>query len=251
MAGHSKWKNIQRRKNAQDAKRGKVFMKLAKDIYVAAKEGGGDPETNPSLRLMIEKAKSANMPNENIDRAVRKATGNLDGVSYEEIIYEGYGAGGTAIMVEILTDNKNRTAADVRHAFSKNDGNLGETGCVSFMFDRKGIISINREEVTLSEDDFMLEVIECGGEEYEVNEDTFDIYTEPDMFKEVKDQLVSKGYSISTSEMTMIPQTFASLGAEDTKKVLNLIDTLEDLDDVQEVFHNLEVDEEEYEEYVN
>lgn len=246
MAGHSKWKNIQRRKNAQDAKRGKVFMKLAKDIYVAAKEGGGDPETNPSLRLVVDKAKAANMPNENIDRAIKKATGNLEGVSYEEIVYEGYGAGGTAVMVEILTDNKNRTAAEVRHAFSKHDGNLGESGCVSFMFDRKGLIVINQEDVSVSEEDFMLEVIDCGAEEYEVNDGTFQIYTEPEEYKNVKTEMESRGYLIASSEITMFPQTLAKLEAEEATKVVKLIDTLEDLDDVQEVYHNLEIDEGEY-----
>lgn len=246
MAGHSKWKNIQRRKNAQDAKRGKVFMKLAKDIYVAAKEGGGDPETNPSLRLVVDKAKAANMPNENIDRAIKKATGNLEGVSYEEIVYEGYGAGGTAVMVEILTDNKNRTAAEVRHAFSKHDGNLGESGCVSFMFDRKGLIVINQEDVSVSEEDFMLEVIDCGAEEYEVNDGTFQIYTEPEEYINVKTEMESRGYLIASSEITMFPQTLAKLEAEEATKVVKLIDTLEDLDDVQEVYHNLEIDEGEY-----
>lgn len=246
MAGHSKWKNIQRRKNAQDAKRGKVFMKLAKDIYVAAKEGGGDLETNPSLRLVVDKAKAANMPNENIDRAIKKATGNLEGVSYEEIVYEGYGAGGTAVMVEILTDNKNRTAAEVRHAFSKHDGNLGESGCVSFMFDRKGLIVINQEDVSVSEEDFMLEVIDCGAEEYEVNDGTFQIYTEPEEYINVKTEMESRGYLIASSEITMFPQTLAKLEAEEATKVVKLIDTLEDLDDVQEVYHNLEIDEGEY-----
>ncbi len=247
MAGHSKWKNIQRRKNAQDAKRGKVFMKLAKDIYVAAKEGGGDPETNPSLRLVVDKAKAANMPNENIDRAIKKATGNLEGVSYEEIVYEGYGAGGTAVMVEVLTDNKNRTAADVRHAFSKHDGNLGESGCVSFMFDRKGLIVINQEDVSLPEDDFMLEVIDAGAEEYELNDGMYEIYTEPEEFSTVKSELESKGYTNSSSEITMIPQTLSKIENEEAKKVVKLIDVLEDLDDVQEVYHNLDIDEEEYE----
>ncbi|WP_261129652.1 YebC/PmpR family DNA-binding transcriptional regulator [Bacillus sp. Marseille-Q3570] len=244
MAGHSKWKNIQRRKNAQDAKRGKVFMKLAKEIFIAAKEGGGDPETNPSLRLAVDKAKSANMPNENIDRAIKKATGNLEGVNYEEIVYEGYGAGGTAVMVEVLTDNKNRTAAEVRHAFSKNGGNLGESGCVAFMFDRKGVIVIDQDDVSLSEDEFMLEIIESGAEEYEVNEGTYEIYTDADQFSNVKNDLLSKGYTPSTAEITMIPQTLTKLEREDEQRMFNLIDALEELDDVQEVYHNLEIAEE-------
>ncbi|MGP4080542.1 YebC/PmpR family DNA-binding transcriptional regulator [Pseudalkalibacillus sp. R45] len=241
MAGHSKWKNIQRRKNAQDAKRGKVFMKLAKEIFIAAKEGGGDPETNPSLRLAVDKAKSSNMPNENIDRAIKKASGNLEGVNYEEIVYEGYGAGGTAVMVEILTDNKNRTAAEVRHAFSKNGGNLGESGCVAFMFDRKGVIIIDQDEVSLSEDEFMLEIIESGAEEYEVNEGAYEIYTDAEQFSSVKNDLLSKRYTPSTAEITMIPQTLTKLEGEDEQRMFNLIDALEELDDVQEVYHNLEI----------
>ncbi|WP_349408009.1 YebC/PmpR family DNA-binding transcriptional regulator [Pseudalkalibacillus sp. SCS-8] len=251
MAGHSKWKNIQRRKNAQDAKRGKIFMKLAKDLYVAAKEGGGDPETNPALRLVMDKAKAANMPNENIERAIKKATGTLEGVNYEEIVYEGYGAGGVAVMVEILTDNKNRTAAEVRHAFSKHDGNMGETGCVSFMFDRKGLLVINRAGLELSEDDFMLEVIDSGAEEMETNEESFEVYTEPDQFKQVKEELIQKGYDISSSEITMVPQTLTKLDSEESRKVFKLIDALEDLDDVQEVYHNLDINEEEYEDYLS
>ncbi|WP_221566215.1 YebC/PmpR family DNA-binding transcriptional regulator [Alkalihalobacillus sp. TS-13] len=241
MAGHSKWKNIQRRKNAQDAKRGKVFMKLAKEIFVAAKEGGGDPETNPSLRLAVDKAKSANMPNENIDRAIKKATGNLEGVNYEEIVYEGYGADGTAVMVEVLTDNKNRTAAEIRHAFSKNGGNLGESGCVAFMFERKGVIIIDQDDVSLSEDEFILEIIESGAEEYEMNEESYEIYTDAEQFSSVKNDLFSKGYTPSTAEITMIPQTLTKLEGEDEQRMFNLIEALEELDDVQEVYHNLEI----------
>jgi len=167
MAGHSKWKNIQRRKNAQDAKRGKIFMKLAKEIYVAAKQGGGDPDANPSLRLAIDKAKAANMPNDNIERAIKKATGSQDGANYEEITYEGYGPGGVAVMVKCLTDNKNRTATSVRTAFNKNGGNLGETGCVSYMFERKGYIVIDGNGI--EEDDLFLEAIDAGAEELEAS----------------------------------------------------------------------------------
>ncbi|MFG6114199.1 YebC/PmpR family DNA-binding transcriptional regulator [Halobacillus sp. MO56] len=244
MAGHSKWKNIQRRKNAQDAKRGKVFMKMAREIFVAAKEGGGDPEMNPALRLAVDKAKASNMPNENIDRAIKKATGDLDGVSYEEITYEGYGPGGVAVMVKVLTDNKNRTAADVRHAFNKNDGNLGENGCVSYMFDRKGYLVIERSAHDVEEDDVMLEAIEAGAEEMETNEETFEVYTEPESFTEVKAALEQSGYTFETAEITMFPQTYTPVGEEETEKMLKLIDTLEDNDDVQDIYHNLEADEE-------
>ncbi|OMI25295.1 transcriptional regulator [Bacillus haynesii] len=239
MAGHSKWKNIQRRKNAQDAKRGKIFMKLAKEIYVAAKEGGADPESNASLRLVIDKAKNANMPNDNIDRAIKKASGSQDGKSYEEITYEGYGPSGVAVMVKCLTDNKNRTATSVRTAFSKNGGSLGETGCVSYMFDRKGYIAIEREDLEIDEEEFMLEVIDAGAEELETSEELFEIYTEPEQFEEVKKSLEERGYQTATAEITMVPQTYAEVDEALQEKIENLIDVLEDDDDVQEVYTNV------------
>ncbi|WLD92224.1 YebC/PmpR family DNA-binding transcriptional regulator [Alkalihalobacillus sp. AL-G] len=251
MAGHSKWKNIQRRKNAQDAKRGKVFMRLAKELFIAAKEGGGDPEMNPSLRLVIDKAKAANMPNENIDRAIKKATGTLEGVSYEEILYEGYGPGGVAVMVEVVTDNKNRSAAEIRHAFSKHGGNLGESGCVSFMFDRKGLLVIEKDMVKMDEDELMLEIIDAGAEELEPHEETFEIYTELDQFSNVKEILLDKGFSFSNAEITRIAQTMTQLKKEEALRMLALIDLLEENDDVQEVYHNLEIDEKVYEEYLS
>ncbi|WP_347549439.1 YebC/PmpR family DNA-binding transcriptional regulator [Pseudalkalibacillus hwajinpoensis] len=241
MAGHSKWKNIQRRKNAQDAKRGKVFMKLAKEIFVATKNGGGDPETNPSLRLAIDKAKSSNMPNENIERAIKKAAGDLDGVRYENVTYEGYGPGGAAVMVQLLTDNKNRAAADIRHAFSKNNGNMGENGCVSFMFNRKGLLVIERLENESDEEELLLQVIEVGGEEMITNEDSFEIYTSPEEFQEVKDGLEKSGLQFSSAEVTMVPETYAPLEDSDGLKMLKLIDMLEYNDDVQEVYHNAEI----------
>jgi YebC/PmpR family DNA-binding regulatory protein len=240
MAGHSKWKNIQRRKNAQDAKRGKLFMKLAKEIYVAAKTGGGDPSANPSLRLVIEKATAANMPNENIERAIKKATGNQEHTNYEEVKYEGYGPGGVAVMVTCLTDNKNRTASNVRVAFSKNGGNLGETGCVSYLFDRKGLLVISREELDIDEDDMLLQAIEAGAEEMETTDESFEIYTAPENFEEVKNKLAENGFSFVTAEITMIPQTYTTLTGDDLTKMLRLIDMLEDDDDVQEVYHNLD-----------
>ncbi len=246
MAGHSKWKNIQRRKNAQDAKRGKIFMKLAKEIFVAAKNGDGDPETNPALRLAVDKAKANNMPNDNIERAIKKATGDLDGVNYEEFTYEGYGPGGVAVMVKVLTDNKNRTAAAVRHAFSKNAGNLGENGCVSYMFDPKGYLVIERENVDLSEDEMMLEAIEAGAEEMEAEDETFAFYTDFERFDEVKTALREKGFEFSAAETTMVPQTYAKVTEADAEKMFKLIDMLEDDEDVQEIFHNLDTDEETY-----
>lgn len=239
MAGHSKWKNIQRRKNAQDAKRGKIFMKLAREIYVAAKNGGGNPDTNAALRLAIEKAKANNMPNENIERAIQKAVGGQSSENYEEITYEGYGPGGVAVMVHLLTDNKNRSAAEVRHAFTKNGGNLGENGCVSFMFDRKGLLIIERGD--LDEEEVMLHAIDAGAEEVETEDDAFVIYTEPENFEEVKNALEKHNYTFITSEITMIPQTTTTVSEEDKEKMLKLIDMLEDNDDVQEVYHNMEM----------
>ncbi|GIN22658.1 MAG TPA: YebC/PmpR family DNA-binding transcriptional regulator [Bacillus bacterium] len=238
MAGHSKWKNIQNRKNAQDAKRGKVFQKLAKEIYVAAKSGGGDPDTNPALRLVIEKSKSANMPNDNIKRAIDKAAGNQDAEHYEEIIYEGYGPGGAAVMVTCLTDNKNRTASNVRHAFTKNGGNLGESGCVSYMFDRKGYLVIERNELDVDEDELLLQAIEAGAEDMETSEDVFEIYTEPENFMAVKESLEKEGFEFASAEVTMVPQTEADLNEEQQDKLEKLIDMLEDDDDVQDVYHN-------------
>ncbi|ASK63079.1 YebC/PmpR family DNA-binding transcriptional regulator [Virgibacillus phasianinus] len=240
MSGHSKWHNIQKRKNAQDAKKGKVFMRHAKDIYTAAKEGGGDITTNASLRLVVDKAKADNMPNDNIDRAIKKATGTLDGANFEEITYEGYGPGGVAVIVHILTDNKNRTAAEIRHAFKKNDGNLGESGCVSFMFDRKGYIVIENEEGKIDEDEITLEAIEAGAEDIVVSDGSYEIVTTPEDFEGVRDH-ISDLYPISDAEVTLIPQTYSSLPEADEEKMMNLIDTLEDNEDVQDIHHNLEI----------
>ena len=239
MAGHSKWHNIQRRKGAQDAKKGKIFMRHAKFIYTAAKQGGGDPDMNPALRAAIDKAKANNMPNDNIERAVKKATGTLDGASYEEFSYEGYGPSGTAIIVNVLTDNKNRTASDVRHAFSKFGGNLGESGCVSFMFDRKGYLVILDENSEMDEDEITLEAIDAGAEDIEVNDGVIEIYTDPSDFEDVKEVLESKGFHIEESEITLFPQTYAELDEESAEKVQNLVDMLEESEDVQDVHHNL------------
>lgn len=241
MAGHSKWHNIQRRKGAQDAKRGKIFMRHAKLIYTAAKEGGGDPDMNPSLRLAIDKAKADNMPNDNIERAIKKATGNLDGANYEEVTYEGYGPGGVAVIVNALTDNRNRTASEVRHAFSKNNGNLGETGCVSFMFNRRGYIVILNDKEKVDEDELTLEVIDAGADDIEVSDEVFEIYTDPSVFTEVRDHLINSGYDIQESEITLFPETLTSLPEEQAETVLSMIDTLEENEDVQDVHHNLEI----------
>lgn len=243
MAGHSKWHNIQRRKGAQDAKRGKIFMRHAKFIYTAAKQGGGDPDMNPTLRTAIEKAKADNMPNDNIERAIKKATGTLDGASFEEMTYEGYGPGGVAVIVHVLTDNRNRTASEVRHAFTKHGGNLGETGCVSFMFDRKGYIVIVDKEGTIDEDELTLEAIDGGAEDIEVNEQVYEIYTAPENFEEVRNHIENKGYDIEEAEITLIPQNYSELEEEQQEKVMQLVDMLEESEDVQDVHHNLKMEE--------
>lgn len=240
MAGHSKWHNIQRRKGAQDAKRGKIFMRHAKEIYTAAKAGGGDVAMNPSLRTVVEKAKADNMPNENIERNIKKATGTLDGMSFEEITYEGYGPGGIAVIVHTLTDNKNRTAAEIRHAFKKNGGNLGENGSVAFMFDRKGYIVINNESGEIDEDDITLEALEAGADDISNEESVYEIFTSPDNYQEVLAYFTEKEFDILDSEITLIPQNYAPLPEEDAEKLQNLIEALEDSEDVQDVHHNLE-----------
>ncbi|WP_085991796.1 YebC/PmpR family DNA-binding transcriptional regulator [Oceanobacillus senegalensis] len=240
MAGHSKWKNIQKRKNAQDAKKGKVFMRHAKDIYTAAKQGGGDLATNAALRTAVEKAKADNMPNDNIERNIKKATGDLDGANYEELTYEGYGPGGIAVILNVLTDNKNRTASEVRHAFKKNGGNLGENGSVSFMFDRKGYIIVNNEDGEVDEDELTLVVLEAGADDIVPQDGAYEIFTTPENFQAVVNQLTEAGYNVEDSEVTLIPQNYNSVSDEDAEKMQTLIETLEDNEDIQDIHHNLE-----------
>lgn len=237
MAGHSKWNNIKQRKGAQDAKRGKIFQKLSREIYMAAKSGGPDTEMNPALRLAVDKAKSENMPNDNIERAIKKATDPNSGENYDEVTYEGYGPSGVGVYVEALTDNLNRTGTNVRVAFDRNHGNLGEKGSVSYMFDRKGYLVIEREGLDLEEDDMLMAVLEAGGEELETSDDVFEIYTEATDFAQVRDAL-EKDYKIAKGELTMVPQTMIDLSPEDQEKLNQLLDALEDDDDVQEVYHN-------------
>lgn len=243
MAGHSKWANIKHKKARQDEARGKLFAKLSKEIFVAVRQGGSDPDTNTRLRLALSKAKDNNMPNDNIDRAIKKATGNLEGVEYEEIVYEGYGPEGVAVMVDVLTDNRNRTAPDVRHIFSKNGGNMGETGCVSFMFDRKGWITINRSETETEEEELMLTAIEAGAEDVQAEEEMFEIKTAPEDYEEVKNALQEEGLPITSSEVTMIPQNTVNVSEDNAEKVIRLMHALEDNDDVQNVYSNVEIDE--------
>lgn len=244
MAGHSKWANRKHRKGRQDEKRAKIFTKLARAITVAVREGGDDPEYNSALVNAIEKAKSENMPNDNIDRAIKKGTGDLGGNDFERITYEGYGPGGTAFIVNCLTDNKNRTAADIRHYFSKYDGNLGATGCVSYLFDKVGLIVIEKEGI--DEEELMIEAVEAGAEDFKQEEEVFEIVTKVEDFNKVKTAL-KENYKLLESDLTMIPKTTVKIDDEGMyKRLTTLIDVMEDNDDVQDIYHNcqFEIDEE-------
>ena len=235
MSGHSKWHNIQGRKNAQDAKRGKVFQKLSREIYMAAKAGGPDPSMNPALRLVVDKAKAANMPNDNVERAIKKATSAVDETNYDEITYEGYGPGGVGILVHALTDNRNRTATNVRVAFTRNGGSLGETGSVSYLFDRKGYIVIERDGLAVDEETMFEDVLEAGAEDLQTSPEVFEIYTAPEDFAAVRDEL-EKEFTLAQAELTMIPQTTIDLNEEQREQLERLVDKLEDDDDVSEGF---------------
>ena len=241
MAGHSKWANIKHRKAAVDAKRGKIYTKLAREITVAAREGGGDPEFNPRLRAAIDKARKFNMPKENIERAIKRGTGEIEGSSYEEVTYEGYGPGGVAIIVKCLTDNRNRAASEVRHAFSKHGGNLGTSGCVSWMFERKGVITIPGNA---DEEELMMAAIDAGAEDIKQEDGEFVVYTEPSNLENVKESLEKSGIKVEEAKLDLIPQNTVRVEGETALKVLKLLDMLEDLDDVQEVFSNFDMPEE-------
>lgn len=247
MAGHSKWNNIKHKKGKEDAKKAKVFAKMSRYITVAARTGGLDPEFNPELKVAIDKAKSENMPNDNIERALKKAAGDQSAADFEEILYEGYGPSGVAVMVTALTDNRNRTAPDVRHAFDKNSGNLGTTGCVSFMFDKLGTIIVEKSD-KVDEDELTLQAIDLGADDIEVLDDAYEITTSPENFLAVKNGLEEAGFEIAAGEIGYLPQNYVDLeDEEDIKKMTKLIDMLEDHDDVQEVFHNWNMPEEDWE----
>lgn len=247
MSGHSKWSNIKNRKGKQDALRGKIFTKLARAITVAVREGGPDPDYNSTLATAIEKAKSQNMPNDNIERAIKTGMAAATGENFEAITYEGYGPSGTAFMVQCLTDNKNRTAADIRHYFSKYSGNLGTTGCVGYLFDRKGVISV--ESAGIDEDELMMAALDAGAEDFEVQDDTYEITTAPEDFMTVLNGLKAAGYEDLKGDIMYIPQTYVKVEDEEALKNLDkLIDALEENDDVQEVYHNWDMPEEEDEE---
>ena len=239
MSGHSKFANIKHKKERNDAVKGKVFTKLGREIAVAVKEGGADPNSNSRLKDIIAKAKSNNMPKDTIERSIKKAAGDANAVNYEQVTYEGYGPNGMAIIVNALTDNKNRTAANVRNAFTKGNGNVGTIGCVSFMFDRKGQIILDKEECALKGDDLMLMALDAGAEDFKEEEDSFEIITDPESFSEVRENLENEGIPMAQAEITMIPQTWVELTDEqDIKNMNRILDLLDEDDDVQEVYHN-------------
>ncbi len=241
MSGHSKWATTKRKKAAIDAKRGKLFTKLIKEITIAAREGGGDIDGNPRLRLAVDNAKSANMPQDNIERAIKKATGELQGVIYHELTYEGYGPAGIAVMVEVATDNKNRTVAEVRHLFSKSGGSMGESGSVAWMFDRKGIISLPAQGKT--EDEIMEIALEAGADDLQTEEEFFEVQTSLENFEPVRKALAGKELQIENASLQWIAQNNITVKGEDAEKVMKLIDGLEDIDDVQNVYSNADFDE--------
>jgi YebC/PmpR family DNA-binding regulatory protein len=245
MSGHSKWASIKHKKGKEDAKRGRIFTKLMKEISIAARMGGGDTDSNPRLRSAIAAAKAANMPNDNIARAVKKGTGEMEGVSYEEGSYEGYGPGGAAVMVEILTDNRNRTTSDVRHIFTKFNGNLGETGCVGWMFNKRGLFLVDKE--TIDEDGLMEVVLDAGAEDISDAGAAWEVVTSPEDFENVRQTLEEKEINTILAELSMIPQTSVELSGKKAEQMLKLMDALEDCEDVQKVFANFDISEEEME----
>ena len=244
MSGHSKWAGIKHKKAIVDAKRGKVFTKISKELSVAARIGGGAIEMNPRLRLAVEKAKEANMPSDNVKRAIQKGTGELPGSTYEESIYEGYGPGGVALLLEILTDNKNRTVGEIRHILSKHNGNLGEAGCVAWMFDKKGYILVNKKAT--DEDTLMSLALDAGAEDFknEPDEENYEIITAPEDFNKVKEFLEQNNIPLNLAEITMIPQNYVKLESKDAEKMLKLMYALEEHDDVQNVYANFDIPDE-------
>lgn len=244
MSGHSKWANIKRKKGANDAIRGKITTKIGREITVAVRMGGSDPVGNMRLKLALSKAKANNIPKDNIQRAIQKGLGGADGSNYEELVYEGYGPGGVAVMLDIMTDNRNRTAADVRHIFAKGGGNLGESGCVGWMFKQKAVFVVEKE--TFGDEDALMDIVlEAGAEDMQAADDVFEITAEPGDFDAVATALAEKGIETASAEVTMVPDTTIKLEGKDAQKMLQLIDTLEEHDDVQNVYANYEIDEEE------
>ena len=242
MSGHSKWAQIKRQKGANDAKRGQLFTKLGREITVAARDGGGDPNANLRLRLAIQRARENNMPMDNIERAIKRGTGGGEGAALEDIVYEGYGVGGAAILVEAMTDNRNRAAAEIRSVFTRHGGSLGETGCVSWLFDPKGVITI--EVGNQDPDELALMAIDAGAEDVKVDDDTIEVYTSPADLDEVRQALEAKKVPIANAEVSMVPKTTVELDPKSTITVMKMVERLEELDDVQRVYSNIEVSEE-------
>ena len=248
MSGHSKWHNIQAKKGKADAQRGAVFTKIGREIAIAVREGGANPESNGKLRDIIAKAKANNMPNDNIQRSIKKASGELSNVVYEEITYEGYAPGGVAVIVDCISDNRNRTASDVRHCFAKYGGNLGTTGSVGFMFDERGVLVVEREPGT-DEDEMMMTALDAGAEDVKVEEDVYEILTAPNDFSAVRENLEKQGFTFLSAEVQKIPQNTVAVTDPDTiQKIQKMLDLLEENDDVQNVFHNADLPDEEEEE---
>ncbi|WP_457552662.1 YebC/PmpR family DNA-binding transcriptional regulator [Desulfobacula sp.] len=242
MSGHSKWSTIKHKKGATDAKRGKIFTKLIKEITVAARMGGGDPESNPRLRSALISARAQNMPKDTYERAIQKGTGDLEGVNYEEIIYEGYGPGGVAVLVECLTDNRNRTIAEVRNVFNKAGGNVGTDGCVAWMFDKKGLIIVNKED---SDEETLMEVaLDAGAEDIKEETGSFEIISEPSDFDSLKDAIDEAGIKYEMAEITMIPQTLAKVEGKEAEQMIRFMDALDDSDDVQKFYSNADIPDE-------
>jgi YebC/PmpR family DNA-binding regulatory protein len=241
MSGHSKWASIKRKKAVTDAKKGKAFSKVAKEISVAARMGGGNPDMNPRLRLAIDKAKEVNMPADNVTRAIQKGAGAIPGAVYDETTYEGYGPAGVALLIEVMTDNKNRTVGEIRNRITKHGGNMGESGCVAWMFDKKGYLLVSKE--TIDEDSLMTDALDAGAEDFKNNpeEDNYEIITAPEDFNKVKEYIEKKGIVLSMAEITHIPQTYVKLQRKDARKMIKLMDDLEDQDDVQNVYANFDI----------
>ncbi|WP_418792240.1 YebC/PmpR family DNA-binding transcriptional regulator [Phosphitispora sp. TUW77] len=241
MAGHSKWANIKHRKGRQDAKKAKIYTKIGKEIIIAVKQGGNDPDINARLKAVIQKARANNMPMDNITRTIQKAAGELEGVNYEEFAYEGYGPGGAAVMLDIMTDNRNRTAGEVRHLFSKFGGNLGESGCVAWMFDKKGLIIIDKEDLKTDPDDILMIALEAGAEDMNDEGDSIEVTCIPEEFDTVESALREAGLPVTVAEISMIPQNTVALEGNEAEKMLKLMDALEDHDDVQNVYSNFDI----------
>jgi YebC/PmpR family DNA-binding regulatory protein len=242
MSGHSKWSTIKRKKGAEDAKRGKIFTRVAREITLAARDGGGDPGTNPALRLAIDKARDANMPKDNIERAIKRGTGELEGGQLEEVFYEGYAPHGVALLVKCLTDNRNRTLAEVRRVFNRSGGNLAEAGAVTWMFDIKGYLAVARDD--LDPDEIFMMAIDAGAEDIEVSDDFVEVYTLATDLHAVREGLIGAGLTVEDAELSQVPKTMMTLGERETLQVMNMIENLEELDDVQQVYSNLDIAEE-------